>query len=140
MTAKEYFMRYQGIKTEIKSLVERREFYRDLASKCTPAYGAAPGGCGRPGGKMSNNADKAIDMERVLNERIGKLITLEKEIEGVIAAIPNKTARDLLTYRYINGWPLRTVAAEMGYTFDYMRHVHGAALDLARIPAKYITQ
>lgn len=133
-------MQYQAMRLEVKALAERRDYYLDLAQKCTPVYGALPGGGGSYAGKVARYVDKAVDKARELDKRLAVLIELEREIEGVIAQVPDETARSVLTYRYINGWRLKEIGDRMGYSWEYMRHLHGDALDLVVVPRKDITQ
>lgn len=137
MTTKEYFARYKDLRRDVSALAERRDYYLQLAQKCTTAYGQVSGGGSGDGSKVSRNVDKAVDKARELEQRIAELVDLEEEIEEVIARVPDQTARAILTYRYINGWELRDIADKMGYARDYMRHLHGDALDMVEIPVKY---
>ena len=139
MTAKEYLDQYLALKTDVKAIMERRKFYLDLAQKCTPEYGAAPGGGGSGEGKVSRYGCKAADKARELDERIAKLVELEQEIEGTIAEISDATARSVLTYKYINGWRLKEIADRMGYSHEYVRHLHTDALEMVVVPTKYGT-
>lgn len=137
MTTKEYLTRYQDLRRDVYALAERRDYYMHLAQKCTATYGQTSGGGGGDGSKVSRNVDKAVDKEKELVQRIAELVELEEEIEDVIARVPDQVVRDVLTYRYINGWDLRVIADKMGYSREYMRHLHSDALDKVEIPAKY---
>ena len=137
VTTKEYFTRYQDLRRDVDALTERRDYYMQLAQKCTTAYGQISGGGSVDGSKVSRNVDKAVDKARELEQRLAELVDLEEEIEETIGRVPNDVARDVLTYRYINGWDLRVIADKMGYSREYMRHLHSDALDMVEIPEKY---
>ena len=71
------------------------------------------------------------EAQSVHGEEIIKLEATMRGVVGVIAELENKEQRDVLTMRYINGWPWRRIIMEMndkGYSESMSYTLHGRAL------------
>ncbi len=73
--------------------------------------------------KIANLCDYIDD----LLERINKQNEKQKEILNQVEKV-SQPYRLILEKVYIQGKSLVTVASEMSYTYDYMKHIHGIAL------------
>ena len=94
------------------------------AVKLVPSGGAA--------GRSLENSIEAIDaLAGRLGDKRRETVRLRREIEDVIAAVPDGRLRMLLRYRYIDGMTWERIAVNMN--FKDVRHVyrlHGSALSL----------
>ena len=52
----------------------------------------------------------------------------------MIEAVLDPVQRDLLRYRYLNGWSWGKIAQRMNYTREYLLRLHGHALASVRVP------
>lgn len=127
MTAKEYLSQLRFLNGKINSLIERRQRYKDLATRCTPAYGGMPGGGGKKSG-LEDTVGKIVELEREMDGRIADLHTLTAEVEAVIDNVPDKRYREILRMRYLNEWSWVRIATEMELSVDWVKHAHGFAL------------
>ena len=134
MTAKEYLGRLETVRIQIRALAERKQFYEDLATKCTANYSLSLGKGGAAECKVSRGAGEAADKAAELQETIKLCLEIEREVEAAIASVPDQVYRSVLEYRYIACWPLSRVAREMKYDYDYMRKLHGKALRMVKVP------
>lgn len=135
MTAKEYLQQARGMRVRIEALEERREYYHDLATKRTARYRDDPGGGTRRVGSVEEYACKIVDLEQTMSAQIDEYARLLAEIECVIDAVPDQRYRDLLRYRYLNGWSWNRIAWKMHYQVDSLFRMHTNALRFVLVPA-----
>ena len=139
MTAKEYLRQLQRRDARINALIERQQRYRELASRRTAVYRNAPGGGGggtRRVSSVEEYAVKIVDLEREIDRRIDEYADLTREIEAAIARIPDGRYRDVLRFRYVNGWSWEKIAEEMRYDRRWVYRIHGRALNMIEVPKK----
>lgn len=148
MTAKEYLRQLQRRDARINALIERQQRYRELASRCTAVYrdtpgrSSAPGRRSAPGGgtrrvsSVEEYAVKIVDLEREIDRRIDEYVDLTREIEAAIDRIPDGRYRDVLRFRYVNGWSWEKIAEEMRYDRRWVYRMHGRALNMIEVPKK----
>ena len=127
MKAKEYLSQLRFLNGKINSLLERRQRYKDLATRCTPSYGGMPGGGGKKSG-MDDLVGRIVEMEHEMMCRVDELHTLTSEIEAVIDNVPDKRYREILRMRYLNEWSWVRIATELELSEDWVKHAHGFAL------------
>lgn len=128
MTAKEYLRQLMRKDARINALIERQQHYYDLASRRTTVYRDMPGGGRRSASSCEEYVCKAIDLGREIDRRIDEYVDLTREIEAVIASLPDSRHRDILTWRYANGWTWDRIAEETGYDRRQVFRLHGLAL------------
>jgi len=71
--------------------------------------------------KLIDIDNKYMKMIRIYHEKRNLIIT---QING----LPNQNHVDLLVKVYLNNKPLEIVGDEMGYSYDWVRHMHTDAL------------
>lgn len=112
MRVKAYLSQAKQTDRRIEALLERRRRCGELANCRTP--GRAP----------------ALDaLQRELDERIEAYAALVGDIERRIDGVKNPQYRDLLRYRYLNGWSWQKIAGRMSYSRDWLMRLHVRALD-----------
>lgn len=110
--AKNDLSRARQAQRRLGALAERRRRYGELAEVRTP--GSAPA---------------LDDLQRELDARIQEYALLVGDIERRIDALDRQQYRDLLRYRYLNGWSWQRVAGEMELSRDWLMRLHARALE-----------
>ena len=128
MTAKEYMRQLSRKDARINALIERQQRYRELAERRTAIYRDIPGGGRRCSSSVEEYVVKIIDLEREIDRRIDEYVDLTREIEAVIDSVGDDRYRDILRYRYLNGWSWEKIAQEMHYDRRQITRLHGLAL------------
>ena len=134
MNAKEYLSQLRFRSAKIDALLERRAKYRDLALRCTTLYRGSPGGTLRVS-SVEEYVCRIVDLEQEIDQRLSAYVRLTREIERAIDAVPDPRYRELLRFRYVNGWSLSRIAREMHMSEDWVKHLHGEALQQFDVPA-----
>ena len=138
MTARDYLSQARQLDAAIDARLERIARLRALVSGRAARTDGMPrgGGAGSAGSAFdwTETVIKIDEMERALDRDIDRLIDLKREIAEVIAAVPDMRYRTLLEYRYLCGWGLPRIARAMHYSEDRVRHIHGRALQMVRVP------
>jgi len=111
MNAKEYLGRARQARLRAEALAERRAQCEALADQRT----------GGPGPEMQR-------LQRRLDRDIDAFAALSLEIEGRIDALESPIQRDVLRYRYLNGWSWKEIAARTRYCPSWLWKKHEAAL------------
>ena len=122
MTAKAYLSQVKQQEQRIGALLDRQRRYHEL--------GAWRGACFRGG----RGAAEMAALERELDGRIAEYASLVRQIEGTIDAVEDAQYRDVLRYRYLNGWNWQRIAERMNFSQDWLWHLHARALKAVRVP------
>ena len=112
MTAKAYLSQARQADRRIGALRERRQRCGEMAA------------CRTPGRAPSLDA-----LQGELDAQIERYAALVSDIEGRIAAVENPQYRDILRYRYLNGWSWRRIAGSMCFSQDWLMRLHARALE-----------
>lgn len=115
MTVREYLHQVRDIRSTIRFYEKELEVIEDTTS--------------------SASGEAAQEVRRIkakINNEIVEYFRTENEIREKILALPNKKYRELLYGYYINCMTLEEVAELMERDFDYIRHLHGWALEYFR--------
>ena len=136
MTAKEYLRQLSRKDARIKALLERQRRYRELAERRTAVYRDMPGGGKKRVSPVEEYAVKIVDLEREIGRRIDEYVDLTREIEAVIDKVGDDRYRDILRFRYVNGWSWERIAREMHYDVKWLYKMHGRALQKIFPPDK----
>ena len=99
-------------KLRLDALAERRSRYLSL------------------GDRRGRSSGRALErLERDIDRRIEALADQVLQIEARIDALEDERQRDVLRYRYLNGWRLKDIAQRMNYSTDWVRHLHARGLE-----------
>lgn len=103
----------------------------DIATHITPSYSDMPKG---------GNTDKiqrAVDSLSALDSQImEQLAIIERARADIITAIstaPAEKLRELLRYKYIDGYTFELIAVKMEISWRYALQLHGDALSAIKI-------
>ncbi|MBO5917387.1 MAG: hypothetical protein J6Q14_01310 [Oscillospiraceae bacterium] len=136
MTAKEYLGQVRHAERRIAALKARKIKYQELAAQRTAHYRQGPGGSTRRVSSVEDYACRIVDLEREMDRRIGEYVDLIHEIERAIWAVPDDQQREVLEYRYLNGWSWNRIAGTMAHTERHVYRLHGIALRQIKVPPK----
>lgn len=78
---------------------------------------------------MGNKVGRYVDLEREIKKDIRRYTKLKNEIITQIQSIGNTKYMNILYKRYVEYKRLKTIADEMNYTYEYIRSMHGWALE-----------
>lgn len=111
MEVREYLNEVRRSKTRMEALLERRRACAEMASW-------------RSGGRS-----EALDaLRREVDRRIDAVAEQALEAERRIDALDSAGQREVMRYRYLNGWEWKEIARRMNYSTDWVKHVHTRAL------------
>lgn len=111
MTGTEALKELRSARLRLEALAERRERCAALAKEVTP-------------GRV-----RALErLQRELDQRAGEYAERVAEAERRIDAMGDALQRDVLRYRYLNGWSWREISARTGLSQDWLKHVHARAV------------
>ena len=72
--------------------------------------------------------EKIEIIKEQINVQIGEYLELKHKIIGEIQGLPNSIHVRILFEKYVNYKRLEVIAVEMNYSYDYIKHQHGYAL------------
>ena len=120
---------YREAEAESSRLEQEIIKWYSKAEKMTTAVKLVPGG--GEGGRSLENSIEAIDaLAGRLGDKRRETVRLRREIEDVIAAVPDGRLRMLLRYRYIDGMTWERIAVNMCMDARCIRRPHGRALSV----------
>ena len=77
-------------------------------------------------------SDKIMDFEAEVDAQIDELVDLKRKLYGDISQLEDNLQIIILSERYLCGKKLEEIAREQPYSYDYIRHSHGWALESFR--------
>ena len=133
MTPRDYLQQARGMATRLEALNERRQRYESLATSATAHYRSGPGSTKRVS-SVEEYAVKLADLSAEMNLRAEIYAEALREIEAAIDAVPVPLYRDVLKFRYLNGWKWERIAETLHYTRPSIGRIHGRALLCVVVP------
>ena len=122
-----WLKRYRDDLETLRSLNGEAEEVRSIADGISINWSGMPGGSGGP-----TKAEKALEALEALMDKIttdkNEIITRRAEIKACIESVQDERQRNILRYRYINGFSWAEVAARMGYEKRYLFQMHRNAV------------
>ena len=87
------------------------------------------GRCVQMGAFHSEGGSDALErLRREIDRRIDAVAEQTLAAERLIDTVSDANQRDVLRYRYLDGWEWKEIARRMNYSTDWVKHVHGKAL------------
>jgi DNA-directed RNA polymerase specialized sigma24 family protein len=100
-----------------------------MATGITARYSGVGGSSGSAGDRIGEAVAKIADIDAQLAERIGMYEEIIREIEAEIDGVEDHRYRQVLRFRYLNGWSFGKIARKMHYDRDYTYKIHYRALE-----------
>ena len=111
MDPRETLMAARRSKLRVEALMERRDWYEQVRQ------------CRTGGGSESMER-----LRQALDREIDEVVRQELAAMAQIDALADPRQREVLCYRYLNGWKWKEIARRMGYSLDWVKHMHADAL------------
>ena len=111
MGAKESLAAARRSKLRLEALMEQRQWLMEV------------GGCHSDGG-----SEPLAQLQQELDRAIDEMALQELAAKRQIDALADPGQREVLYYRYLNGWAWKDIAARMKLSVDWVKHVHTRAL------------
>ena len=130
MKAKEYLQQLQRLDTVINQKIKELEGLRAaLFNIGSIDYSkervqSSPSG----GAPFVSLTGRILDLEAEIDREIDCFVNKKHQIINQIQGLSNATHIQVLFKRYVEFKRLEVVAVEMGYTYGYIKHLHGYAL------------
>ena len=77
---------------------------------------------------FTKSVERIIDLEKEIDEMIDRFVDLKHQIINEIQSLSNDTYMKILFKKYIEYKRLEVIAVELGYSYQYVRVMHGYAL------------
>ena len=127
---KEDLKGYIETKREIKIIEEKIDY---LTSKKTSIKSQVitdmPKGASKNNDILIDLLGELEDITEIYNKKYIKLIQHQKEIEEVINNIDNPTYRNIMRFRYIDGYTWEKICVKMNYSWRQIHRLHGKILE-----------
>lgn len=129
MKAKEYLKQVELLDVKIRQKKIELEGLKEDAT-CTGAfdYSSEKVQTSAKADSMSKKVTKYVDLEKEIHEDIERFTELKHKVIGQIHMLDDITYMKILFKKYIEFKTLKTIAKEIGYSYDRTRHAHGYAL------------
>ena len=128
--AKQYLLRIRKLELQINQRIKQRDDLRaTMFGARSPAYDADKVQVSHDGETMSA-VERWTDLEQEIVQLIDEQIDEKHRIIAEIQALPDERHVQLLNLRYVEMLRFEEIAVTMGYSYDWVRHVHGDALEL----------
>lgn len=128
MKAKEYLSQFRLIKARIKTKEERRDVIFSLISSARiPKLKKDI----VQGGEKADVEDQIIEymsLQDELNADIREAVEMARNIGEKIEMLDNHLYVEVLHRHYIGLKDLKSIADELNYSYDRIKHIHGYAL------------
>lgn len=131
MTAKEYLRQYINAKNRFKSISDEMIEIRSEATRITPVISDIPSGS-HVNDKIALSVEKLDECAKKLEEEAKRMQKAMDDVQNVINSVSNPTYRQVLTYRYINGYTWEKIAVLMYFSYQWVCMIHGRALNEAK--------
>ena len=128
MTVKQWLWRYQNADHKIESLLRERQDVYDRLIKIT----AALDGDAVSSTKDPHKFDELAELDVFIRQRVAQSMEIRIEITTAIDQLEDWRHRDILTYRYINGYTWEQVAGAVHVALRHVYRIHGDALSALR--------
>ena len=124
MTVKQWLWRYSNADHRIDSLLQQRQEVYDRLTKITAALDSES----VSSTKDPHKFDELADLDVFIRQRVAQSMAIRLEITEAIDELEDWRYRDILKYRYINGFTWDQVASMINYSYIQTTRLHGSAL------------
>lgn len=121
-------LQYRTLDRNIDRLEKEKSKWRARAESVSPVYSDTPRAHGGSD-KIQEAVERIIELEQEINQRIDELVTLRRQIEGLLASLKDEKLRELMQRYYIDGNTWEQVAEKMEYSDSrWPKRMHKKAL------------
>ncbi|HKL58451.1 MAG TPA: DUF1492 domain-containing protein [Sphaerochaeta sp.] len=134
MKAKEYLSQAWYLDKRISTKERQLDWLRSHAAYVSPKLSEVPKVPSVHRSPVEEAVVRIVELETEINTGIAHLMQLKKEIGESIHGINSMECETLLEMRYLTFMTWEQIAAQLGYSNDYIYHLHRKALALVRAP------
>ncbi len=120
---KDYIYEKRWIDERLEDIKERKSLLDNITSTLSDMPKGSKQVYDSQAEKLVKILDLTNDLEKYLNELKEKQILIENKIDKI-----GQPYKNILYFRYIKGYNLTEVSAEINEEYDYTRKLHGIAL------------
>lgn len=132
---KQRLQQYGNLKDEVDRLQDEIEQLQSRAEKMTAVLSAEPMGSGSKD-RMAV-VDEIIERKKLLEAKQKEASAACDEIEKAIGTVQNQLFRQILEWKYINGWTWSEIAERKNKSYHHIvARIHPAALSMIQWPEK----
>ena len=132
MSVKEYLMQIQNKNGEIKNQEEYIQRLKDSLDIAGVSYDRERVQTSPDFDKFGKIYGQIDEEERKLEEMRNRLVETRVKIISQIHEIENDKFQRILNYVYVDAMTLNRTAIEMSFSYDYIKELHGQALQVFR--------
>ncbi len=135
MTKKEYLSQAFYLDKRIQTKERQLDRLRAHAVYVSPHISDMPKTPRAHQSAMEEALVKIMDLETEISTGITVLMQLKSNIAQAIKGINSMECETILEMRYLTFLSWEEIAAQLGYSQDYIYHLHRKALALVRVPS-----
>lgn len=126
---KAVLMRYRAAERRIARMLEEKRRWAQKAAAISPVYSDMP----RPprggrGDRIQDAVCNIADLEQDIAREIGAQVRLRRRVERAVNRLEDDRLRDVVRYRYVDGYTWERIAEEMCYSPMQVSRLHAKAL------------
>lgn len=129
---KRYLSQVYALNCRIENKKSERDQLRELATSVSSFTNTERVQTSSNQDKMGDTVAKIVDLETEITATIVEYLSKKEEVIKTIESVENINMYNLLYKRYVEGKPLTSIAEEMGFSEDYVKHLHGDALNIVK--------
>lgn len=129
---KKYLSQVYNLNCRIENKKSERDQLRELAMSVSSFSNRERVQTSGSQDKMGDTVAKILDLETEITASIVEYLGKKEEVIRTIESVENTNMYNLLYKRYVDGKTLTTIADEMGFSEDYIKHLHGDALRVVK--------
>ena len=129
---KRYLSQVYALNCRIENKKSERDQLRELAMSVSSFSNTERVQTSGSQDKMGDTVAKIVDLETEITATIVEYLGKKEEVIKTIESVENINMYNLLYKRYVEGKPLTSIAEEMGFSEDYVKHLHGDALNIVK--------
>lgn len=128
MTTKQYLNQIRDVKHDIEKLQARIRDKRALLTSISVNSNDVRVQLSSDPDKMASMVANILDMESELKDSVDKSLELERKITNEIDKIKGEKYKDVLFWRYVQGYTFEMIAVTTSYSYRQTIRIHGEAL------------
>ena len=137
-STRQYLLEAQRIHLRLKLQQERLLSWQEMATSITAQIGTIGTTPTKRTDKLEKCVEEIILLQDKIQDEILRLTDLESEIQTIFSKIENPTVRTLMEMKYLNGYSLADVAAEMNYSYVWVSQLHKKGLEATNSIRKFM--
>ena len=135
MTKKEYLSQAFYLDKRIQAKERQIDWLKAHAGYISPQLSDMPKRPRAHQSALEEAVVRIVDLETEISNGITVLVQLKQRITEAIRRINSMECETILEMRYLTYLSWEQIASQLGYSQDYIYHLHRRALSLVRVPS-----